>query len=106
MTTDNKGLEDMVLIRMIRLDAKVHGLVIGLMLGLAIFVATNWLLLKGGEVIGPHLALLGQFFLGYRVSFVGSLIGFAYGFVSGFSIGYVVAWMYNRIADVRERRAS
>jgi hypothetical protein len=73
------------------------------MTGLAIFVATNWLLLMGGEVVGPHLALLGQFFIGYRVTFAGSLIGFAYGFGVGFMIGYIMARMYNWIVDLKER---
>ena len=105
MTADKKALEELVLIRMIRLNATAQGLVTGLMTGLMIFVATNWLLLKGGEVVGPHLALLGQFFIGYRVTFGGSLIGFAYGFVCGFLIGYFVARIYNWIADVRKHRA-
>jgi hypothetical protein len=82
----------------------VQGVVAGLLVGLGIFIATNWLVIKGGETIGPHLALLGQFFLGYRVSFAGSLIGFGYGFMSGFGIGYFVAAVYNRLADFRESK--
>lgn len=62
---------------------------------------TNWLVIKGGPVVGPHLTLLGQFFLGYRVTFVGSLIGFAYAFVVGFVGGFAVAWIYNRLLDLR-----
>jgi hypothetical protein len=72
--------------------------------GLGVFIATNWLILKGGATVGPHLALLGQFFIGYRVTFVGSLIGFAYAFVGGFLVGYFVARSYNSIAAWRERR--
>jgi hypothetical protein len=106
MADNGNSLEGIVLTRLLRLNAKVHGAVTGLVLGLAIFVATNWLVLKGGKVVGPHLALLGQFFIGYRVTFVGSLIGFAYGFVSGFVIGYFVAFMYNRLVDLREKRRS
>ena len=74
------------------------------MVGIAIFVATNWLVLKGGDVVGPHLGLLGQFFIGYEVSFGGSLIGFAYGFATGFSVGYLIARIYNWVADVRENK--
>lgn len=99
---DRKNLEHVVLTRVLRLNAKIHGLVTGLLVGLSIFVATNWLLLKGGEVVGPHLALLGQFFIGYRVTFGGSLIGAAYGFISGFLIGSFVAWMYNRLVVLRQ----
>jgi hypothetical protein len=95
-------LEEIVRTRALRFSATVQGLVTGLVAGLAIFVATNWLILKGGTVVGPHLALLGQFFIGYRVTFVGSLVGFAYAFVLGFVVGYGVARMYNLIAGWRD----
>ena len=105
-----KTLEELALTRFLRLNAKVQGIVTGLVAGLAIFIATNWLLLKGGPVgqqgeplVGPHLALLGQFFIGYRVTFLGSLIGFAYGFLSGFSVGYLVARIYNWVVELKGR---
>jgi hypothetical protein len=101
---DKRRLEDIVLARLVRLNAKVQGVVTGLVAGLAIFVATNWLILKGGEVVGPNLALLGQFFIGYRVTFVGSLIGFAYGFAGGFVAGYLVAGLYNWLVELKEGR--
>ena len=101
---ETKGkLESLVSVRLMRLNATVQGVVTGLIAGLGIFIATNWLIIKGGQVVGPHLALLGQFFIGYRVTFAGSLIGFAYGFVLGFCVGYGVASVYNRLADIRQR---
>ncbi len=110
---DDKKLEELVLTRLMRLNAVVQGLVTGTLLGLVIFIATNWLILKGGHigpsgepVVGPHLALLRQFFIGYRVSFWGSLIGFAYGLGFGFVIGYSVARIYNWIVDLRESRTA
>jgi len=99
-------VEHVVVTRLLRVSAVVHGVVTGLVLGLLIFVATNWLVLKGGRVVGPHLALLGQFFYGYRVSFLGSFIGLAYGFVLGFLLGYGVAWLYNRLLGWRTARGS
>jgi hypothetical protein len=95
-------LEKIILTRIMRLNALVHGMVTGVVVGLGIFLATNWLVLKGGEVVGPHLSLLGQFFIGYSVTFVGSLIGFAYGFAGGLGAGYFVASIYNRLADLRD----
>ena|SRR3990172_9993040 len=90
------------------LNSKMLGLILGLLFGLAIFIATNWLLLKGGHrtpsgayVVGPHLQLLSQFFLGYRVSFLGSIIGFLYGFAVGTLAGATIGWVYNKIADFR-----
>ena len=103
MTNDRKALERLVLTRLMRLNATVQGLVTGLVAGLGIFIATNWLIVKGGTVVGPHLALLGQFFIGYRVTFVGSLVGFAYAFVLGFGVGYGVARIYNWLVVIRER---
>src|SRR5207244_8881499 len=91
------ALEEVVLTRILRLNATVQGLVSGIVAGFVIFIATNWLVLKGGYVVGPHLSLLSQFFIGYRVTFLGSLIGFAYGFGCGFIGGYLVARMYNWI---------
>ena len=93
----------------LRLNAKIWGLVCGLLFGFAIFIATNWLIIKGGHisditgeyVIGPHLELLGQFFIGYRVSLLGSIIGFFYGFAVGTLIGTLIGWIYNKIIDFR-----
>ena len=84
------------------LNAKVLGLVLGLLFGLAIFIATNWLVMKGGMPVGPHLQLLSQYFIGYRVSFLGSLIGFAYGFAVGTLSGALIGWIYNKIAALRD----
>lgn len=103
MAADEK-LEEIVFTRVLRLNAVVQGIVLGLLTGVVIFIATNWLVLKGGRVVGPHLSLLNQFFLGYKVTFLGSLVGFAYGSVVGFAVGYVVAVVYNLAARARERR--
>jgi hypothetical protein len=89
-------------IRILRLDATLTGLTTGLVAGLGVFVATNWLVVKGGPPVGPHLALLAQFFPGYRVTFVGSLVGFAWAFGCGFVAGYLVSRVYNRLALRRE----
>ena len=77
---DNNTGEEKFFSGVLWLNAKVVGLALGLIFGLAIFVATNWLVIKGGDPVGPHLSLLSQYFFGYRVTFLGSLIGFGYGF--------------------------
>jgi hypothetical protein len=103
---DEKAIDKIVLTRLMHLNAPILGVVTGLVLGGVIFVATIFLLIKGGEVVGPHLALLGQFFIGYSVTLGGSFIGLAYGFVTGFIIGCVVAVLYNWLANIREKRRS
>jgi hypothetical protein len=108
---NSKELEEVVVTRLLRLNAALQGIVSGFVFGSIIFVATNWLVLKGGPigpegepVIGPHLSLLSQFFVGYRVSFVGSLIGFVYGAICGFCIGYLVASIYNWVLELKQSR--
>jgi len=94
--------EEVVLTRVVRLNAVLTGIVTGVFAALIIFVATNWLVIKGGRVVGPHLVLLSQFFIGYRVTFLGSLIGAAYALLGGFLIGFFVAAVYNWFADLRQ----
>ena len=72
---------------------------------LIVFVATIWLVIKGGPVVGPHLSLLGQYFIGYRVTLLGSLVGLAWGFVVGFALGFFVTATYNWLTDLRHRSA-
>ena len=83
------------------LNVKVLGLVLGLVSGLVLFIATNWLIIKGGEPVGPHLQLLSQYFIGYSVSFGGSLVGLVYGVALGALSGVLLGWIYNRIVLLR-----
>lgn len=100
--------EEKIFTGILRLNAKVMGLILGFLMGLAIFIATNWLVIKGGHVtesgeyvVGPHLQLLDQYFIGYSVSFMGSIVGFVYGFAIGTLGGALIGWVYNRIVDFR-----
>lgn len=99
ISEQEKKLEKIVMTRLVRLSATVYGIVFGLVLGLGVCVATLWLVIRGGPVVGPNLALLGQFFFGYTVTYLGSVIGFAYGFVTGFVIGYSISTIYNWIVS-------
>ncbi len=106
MEIGEQDLEKFVLLKVMRLNAVIQGIVVGLMVGLAIFFATLWLVLKGGPVVGPHLGLLSQFFIGYDVTLPGSLIGFAYGFAFGFLLGFFTAKIYNWLAAWRENKST
>ena len=110
MVGEKPANEEKWLSRILRLNAKILGLVLGLLMGLMIFIGTNWLLIKGGQmtpsgeyIVGPHLELLGQFFIGYKVSFLGSIIGFFYGFALGTLCGSAIGWIYNKMVDLRTR---
>ena len=79
------------------MNGGILGLAFGVAGGLGLFVATNWLVLKGGETVGPHLSLLSQFFIGYSVTFLGSVVGLAYGFAFGYVTGWLIAIIYNGV---------
>lgn len=96
METEEAELEHAVVL----LNEKLLGIVLGILLGMGLFLVTNFLVLKGGKEIGPHLALLTVFFPGYRVTFLGSFVGFFYMFIVGFGSGVVIGAVYNRIARI------
>ena len=81
----------------IRLNAHAWGIALGLLFGLGLFVATIILVLKGGPVVGPHLALLGAYLPGYRVTFAGSVVGMAYGAAIGYGAGWLLGSVYNAL---------
>ena len=81
-----------------KLDRRAFGVALGTVSGVVIFLATLFLVAKGGTggaPVGPHLALLGQYFPGYHVTPVGSLVGLVYGFVAGFLVGTSFALLRN-----------
>jgi hypothetical protein len=109
MISNKETDEEKLFTGILRLNAKILGLILGLLMGSAVFLATNWLLIKGGHVtpegeyiVGPHLQLLSQFFIGYKVSFIGSIIGFFYGLALGTLCGAMIGWIYNKVVDFRK----
>ena len=97
---DLDPLDNLIVESLAKLDGLALGISMGTLFALAIFLATNLLIFKGGDQIGPNLALLNQYFIGYEVTFGGSLIGLAYGFVSGFIIGWLIAFLRNTVVRV------
>jgi hypothetical protein len=83
---------------LLSLNARAWGIAFGLVLGGGLFLATLFLVVKGGPTPGQHLQLLGAFFPGYRVSVLGSLVGFVYAFVVGYALGRIIGEVYNRLA--------
>ena len=78
-----------------RLDKLAFGIALGSVSGLLVSLATMWLVVKGGDVVGPNLSLLGQYFLGYTMTVKGAFIGFGYAFVWGFLLGWSFAYLRN-----------
>jgi hypothetical protein len=92
--------DQMIIQSLAKLDGVALGTAMGVLFGLIIFLATNFLLYKGGDVIGPNLSLLSQFFHGYEVSFRGSLVGLFYGMIRGFASGWLLAFARNFVLAV------
>ena len=82
-----------------KLDRTALALALGALCGILVFAATIFLILKGGPVVGPNLALMGQFFFGYTVSAQGAVVGLAYGFVLGFILGWLIAFFRNSLVS-------
>lgn len=83
---------------LLSLNARAWGIAFGLVLGGGLFMATLFLVVRGGPNPGQHLSLLSAFFPGYRVTVLGSFLGFIYAFVVGYALGRVIGEVYNRLA--------
>lgn len=77
--------------------APVHkhalGIATGVAVGLLLFGVTAFHLISA--VAGRDLALLGQFFYGYRITWPGAFVGLFWGFVTGYVAGWFSAFVRN-----------
>jgi hypothetical protein len=71
------------------------GIASGVVLALALAVATVILVWRGGEIVGPHLSLLGNYLPGYTVTWGGAVLGAIYGLLVGFVGGFLFATFRN-----------
>jgi len=90
---------DILAAHVARLRASVMAATFALLGGVGMFVATAWLLIRGGDPVGPHLSLLANYFPGYSVTWGGACIGLAWGALVGGLAGWSLATIYNRLAD-------
>ncbi|MGH7962574.1 MAG: hypothetical protein ACRERD_12230 [Candidatus Binatia bacterium] len=86
-----------------RIQAGVLAVVCAVIGGVGLFAVTAWLLIKGGPRVGEHLQLLGHYFIGYSVTWTGSVVGLFYGALTGGIVGWTLATVYNKVADLRHR---
>ena len=83
-----------------RLDPVALGASLAVVCGSVLLLATDVLVLKGGQQVGSHLALLSQYLPGYRVTPAGSLIGAAYAAMCGFAFGWLTAHLRNILLSI------
>jgi hypothetical protein len=86
-----------------RIRTGALALVCAMIGGGGLFLMTAWLLLKGGPHVGQHLQLLSQYFIGYSVTWWGTVVGFFYGAFCGGILGWAIGRIYNKIVAIRER---
>lgn len=85
-----------------RYDPVALGVAVGSVLAAGLGSATAVLLLKGGDVIGPNLSLLGNYLLGYTVTWKGALVGLVQTWIIGFAFGFVLAVAINVVVGWHE----
>ena len=78
-----------------RMDKLAMATAVGSVSGLLFFLSTIWLVLKGGDIVGPNLELLSQYFIGYTVTVSGAFKSFGYVFIWGFLLGWLFAYLRN-----------
>ena len=71
--------------------------------GVGLFLMTAWLLMKGGPHVGQHLQLLSNYFVGYSVTWWGSVVGLLYGALAGGLVGWALGTLYNTVVRLRQR---
>jgi hypothetical protein len=87
-----------------KFDPVALGASVGLVSGALVFIATAALLLVGGEPLGPNLSLLGNYLLGYEVTWTGAFLGLIEASVAGFAFGYLLARMINAVVSREQRQ--
>ena len=102
--------EELIEAAFAKLDPVALGVAVGIVAGLSLFVATITLLAKGGEVVGPTLALLGNVLIGFSVTWEGALVGLVEATIGGFALGYLFGSLRNLGIDgyawLLQRRAA
>ncbi|HCC69944.1 MAG TPA: hypothetical protein DEQ09_02145 [Bacteroidales bacterium] len=79
-----------------KINVKAFSLSCGIVWALVVFFVTWWLIILNGA--SGAKTVLGNIYLGYNISTLGSLVGLAWGFVNGIVFGAFLAWLYNRLA--------
>ena len=80
------------------------GLALGSLMALQLFLTTNLLVIRGTADQSPHAALLINYFPGYDINFVGSLIGAVEIFAVTYILSFVLSQIYNGLVARRHRR--
>ena len=85
----------------LKLNGFALGLALGATVGMALFLSTCWLVLRGTANESVHAMLLGNYLPHYSVTVVGGFIGALELFFIVFTGNVILSAVYNKVADVR-----
>lgn len=95
----SEALPPVVALAFAPLHKRAFGIAVGVACGLVFFLPTAlFLIMRPSQPVG--LGLLGNYFPGYTVSWVGSLVALFWGFVIGFVGGWFVAFCRNLVIAI------
>ncbi len=95
-------LEDVLAAAFARYDSLALGLALAIVSGVGLFLTTAWVLLRAERDSTEMLSRVGQYLLGYDVSWGGAMLGLIGAGVFGFVVGFGVAWLINLIIGWEE----
>jgi protoporphyrinogen oxidase len=97
-----RSLEDLLAAAFARYDAVALGAAVGIVSGVGLFLTTVVSLINEPGDRGRVVSLLGQFLLGYEVSWAGAGIGLLGAGISGFVFGWLLARAINGLIGWEE----
>ncbi|MGH7565819.1 MAG: NAD(P)/FAD-dependent oxidoreductase [Gemmatimonadota bacterium] len=97
-----RSLEEVLAAAFARYDPFALGAAVGVVLGVGLFLATAIALLAEPGDPGRVLSLLGQYLLGYEVSWAGAGIGLVVAGIGGFAFGWLLARAINGLIGWEE----
>ena len=81
---------------MAKLNVKAFGLAVGIVWSVGMFVLGIIAMAFGWG--GKFVEILSSLYIGYKATFLGSIIGAVWGFIDAGIGGIIVAWLYNKFA--------
>jgi protoporphyrinogen oxidase len=97
------AIEELIRDAFARYDAVALGTAVGAVMSVGLFLATAFLMLRGGERVGANLSLLGQVLFGYGMTWPGAITGALEAGALGFGFGYVLAKAINFVIAAEEQ---
>ncbi len=80
-----------------KLNLRAFALSSGILWGVGLFVITWWKIIFGGASGNP--TFVGNIFLGFSISPLGSVLGLIWAFIAGMICGAVFAFLYNKLSS-------